>query len=122
MDIGMNLPGMVPGLDRAAIEAWCRGIDEGPWSSLALGERVNFPNPDLTANGPYGLCQKCHDLSGQILQDDVLARLISLPNVLITSHQAFLTHEALGNIAQTTLETISAFEVGAVPENVLVKL
>lgn len=48
MDIGMNLPGMVPGLDRDTIEAWCRGIDEGPWSSLALGERINFPNPDLT--------------------------------------------------------------------------
>ena len=63
-----------------------------------------------------------HDLSGEVLQDDVLARLISLPNVLITSHQAFLTHEALANIAQTTLETISAFERGAVPENVLVKL
>ncbi|HEV3271835.1 MAG TPA: 2-hydroxyacid dehydrogenase [Candidatus Methylacidiphilales bacterium] len=63
-----------------------------------------------------------HDLSGEVLQDDVLARLISLPNVLITSHQAFLTHEALANIAKTTLETISAFELGAVPENVLVRL
>ncbi len=63
-----------------------------------------------------------HDLSGQVLQDDVLARLISMPNVLITSHQAFLTHEALANIAQTTLETVSAFERGAVPENVRVKL
>jgi D-lactate dehydrogenase len=63
-----------------------------------------------------------HDLSGKVLQDDVLSRLISLPNVLITSHQAFLTHEALANIAATTLETASAFERGAVPENVLVKL
>ena len=63
-----------------------------------------------------------HDLSGEVLQDDVLARLISLPNVLITSHQAFLTHEALANIAKSTLESISAFERGAVPESVLVKL
>jgi D-lactate dehydrogenase len=63
-----------------------------------------------------------HDLSGQVLQDDVLSRLISMPNVLITSHQAFLTHEALANIAQTTLETISAFARGTVPANVLVKL
>jgi len=63
-----------------------------------------------------------HDLSGQILQDDVLARLISMPNVLITSHQAFLTHEALANIAQTTLNTVSAFERGEVPEAVRVKL
>ena len=62
-----------------------------------------------------------HDLSGQVLQDDVLARLISLPNVLITSHQAFLTHEALANIAHTTLETAAAFERGAIPESVLVK-
>lgn len=63
-----------------------------------------------------------HDLSGQVLQDDVLARLISMPNVLITSHQAFLTHEALANIAQTTLDTITAFERGNVPANVLVKV
>jgi D-lactate dehydrogenase len=63
-----------------------------------------------------------HDLSGEVLQDDVLARLISMPNVLITSHQAFLTADALANIAQTTLETISAFERGEVPANVLVKL
>jgi D-lactate dehydrogenase len=61
-----------------------------------------------------------HDLSGEILQDDVLARLISLPNVLITSHQAFLTHEALANIARTTLDTASAFEKGTVPKSVLV--
>lgn len=63
-----------------------------------------------------------HDLSGEVLQDDVLARLISLPNVLITSHQAFLTHEALADIARTTLETITAFECGSVPDKVLVKL
>jgi len=63
-----------------------------------------------------------HDLSGRVLQDDVLARLISMPNVLITSHQAFLTHEALANIAQTTLESISAFERSDVSEQVLVKV
>ncbi len=63
-----------------------------------------------------------HDLSGKILQDDVLARLISMPNVLITSHQAFLTREALANIAQVTLDNITAFEQqGAVAEKVLVK-
>lgn len=50
------------------------------------------------------------DLSESGLQDDILARLITFPNVLITSHQAFLTHEALGNIAETTLSNISAFE------------
>lgn len=49
------------------------------------------------------------DHSGRIIQDDILARLISMPNVLITSHQAFLTEEALGNIAQTTIDGIEAF-------------
>lgn len=52
------------------------------------------------------------DLSMQPLQDDVLARLLTFPNVLITSHQGFLTHEALSNIAETTLASISAFERG----------
>ncbi len=47
-----------------------------------------------------------HDLSDQVLQDDVLARLISFPNVLITSHQAFLTKEALSQIADTTINNI----------------
>lgn len=49
------------------------------------------------------------DFSSTIIQDDVLARLLSLPNVLITSHQAFLTNEALENIAETTLENITSF-------------
>jgi len=47
-----------------------------------------------------------HDFSGHIVDDDVLARLISMPNVIVTSHQAFLTNEALGNIADTTLSNI----------------
>lgn len=46
------------------------------------------------------------DFSGHILEDDVLARLISMPNVIVTSHQAFLTEEALSNIAQTTTQNI----------------
>lgn len=49
------------------------------------------------------------DYSGHIVQDDTLARLITLPNVLITSHQAFLTEEALSNIADTTVENILSF-------------
>ncbi|MCE9671696.1 2-hydroxyacid dehydrogenase [Myxococcus stipitatus] len=52
------------------------------------------------------------DLSGQVLQDDVLARLLTFPNVLVTSHQAFLTREALVSIARTTLESVRAFERG----------
>lgn len=48
MDIGLNLPIMAPGLDRARTIEWCRRIDEGPWSSLAAGERITYPNPELT--------------------------------------------------------------------------
>lgn len=52
------------------------------------------------------------DLSDQVLTDDVLARLLTFPNVLVTSHQAFFTREALTNIARTTLQNISDFESG----------
>jgi D-lactate dehydrogenase len=48
------------------------------------------------------------DLSGGVLHDDELARLLTFPNVLITSHQAFLTREALTEIACTTLANICA--------------
>ena len=48
------------------------------------------------------------DKSGHILDDDTLARLISMPNVIVTSHQAFLTEEALENIAETTVQNILA--------------
>lgn len=57
------------------------------------------------------------DLSGEVLQDDVLARLMTFPNVLITAHQGFLTREALANIASTTLGNVSAFEQGKPLEN-----
>lgn len=50
------------------------------------------------------------NLSSQIIQDDVFARLLTFPNVLITGHQAFLTQEALTAIAETTMENIAAFE------------
>ena len=50
------------------------------------------------------------DKSEQIIEDDTLIRLISFPNVLITSHQAFLTGEALKEIAQTVLQNIDDFE------------
>lgn len=49
------------------------------------------------------------DYSGHIVQDDTLARLTTMPNVLITSHQAFLTEEALNNIAETTINNITSF-------------
>lgn len=49
------------------------------------------------------------DFSGHIVDDDIIARLISMPNVLVTSHQAFLTKEALGNIADTTISNARQF-------------
>lgn len=49
------------------------------------------------------------DNSGHILEDDTLARLISMPNVIVTSHQAFLTEEALENIAETTAKNLAQF-------------
>ena len=50
------------------------------------------------------------DLSGQVLVDDELSRLLTFPNVLVTSHQAFLTHEALSEIARVTGENIQRFQ------------
>lgn len=52
------------------------------------------------------------DLSGRILQDDDLARLLTFPNVLITAHQAFLTHEALSEIARVTVTNLVAASKG----------
>lgn len=49
------------------------------------------------------------DFSNTIIQDDVLARLISMPNVIVTSHQAFLTNEALHNIAEITLNNLKEY-------------
>lgn len=59
------------------------------------------------------------DLSDRIVQDDVFARLISFPNVLVTGHQAFFTHEAFTTIAETTIRNIADFEAGRENENVL---
>jgi D-lactate dehydrogenase len=52
------------------------------------------------------------DLSGQVLQDDVFARLLTFPNVLITGHQAFFTREALAAIAETTLANLDDVAAG----------
>ena len=52
------------------------------------------------------------DFSGHVIQDDKLVRLIAMPNVLVTSHQAFLTNEALDNIASTTVDNLKRFFAG----------
>ena len=50
------------------------------------------------------------DHSSHVIQDDVFARLLTFPNVVVTAHQAFFTQEALRAISETTLDNISAFE------------
>lgn len=57
------------------------------------------------------------DLSETVIEDDIIARLLTFPNVLITAHQAFLTDTALSQIAKITLENIQAFEKGEKLEN-----
>ena len=57
------------------------------------------------------------DKSDRIIDDDVLARLLSFNYVIVTSHQAFFTREAVHNIAETTLQNIADFEAGLPLEN-----
>ena len=57
------------------------------------------------------------DLSGQVLQDDTFARLLTFPNVLVTAHQAFFTEEALMAIAETTLDNITTFATTGRPRH-----
>ena len=58
-----------------------------------------------------------NDLSENIIKDDVIMRLLSFPNVLVTSHQGFFTEEALSQIAQTTLDNIASFSKGEFLKN-----
>ena len=60
-----------------------------------------------------------HDFSGHIVDDDTLARLISMPNVIVSSHQAFLTREALENIADTTFSNILEYFTTGLSSNEL---
>ncbi|HEY3320602.1 MAG TPA: 2-hydroxyacid dehydrogenase [Planctomycetota bacterium] len=59
------------------------------------------------------------NLSGQVLRDDVFARLLTFPNVIITAHQGFFTRTAMENIARTTLQNIRDFEEGRAITNVI---
>jgi D-lactate dehydrogenase len=61
-----------------------------------------------------------NDLSESIVEDDLIARLISFPNVLITAHQGFFTNEALEQIASTTINNVLAFEAGTKNGNELI--
>ncbi len=59
------------------------------------------------------------DYSNKVIQDDVLARILNFPNVIVTGHQAFFTSEAMESIACQTIENIAAFESGKTPPGVL---
>ena len=61
------------------------------------------------------------DVSDYTLKDDCLARLLTFPNVIITSHQAFLTCEALENIARTTMKSLDQFHKGESLNNEVTK-
>ncbi len=61
------------------------------------------------------------DLSDRVVADDVLARLMMFPNVLVTGHQAFFTQEAVTTIAETTLQNLDDFAAGRLNDNVLTK-
>lgn len=75
-----------------------RGLKDGTIGSLGLD--VYEEETDLFFE----------DLSNRIIPDDVFARLLTFPNVLITGHQAFFTEEALAAIAETTIANVTAFE------------
>jgi len=62
-----------------------------------------------------------HDHSGKIIADDVLMRLMTFPNALVSGHQAFFTEESLAQIAETTLGNMEAFVQGTVCKNALTK-
>ncbi|MEW6237953.1 MAG: 2-hydroxyacid dehydrogenase [Candidatus Omnitrophota bacterium] len=57
------------------------------------------------------------DLSGKVIQDDVFARLLTFPNVIVTGHQAFFTENALRKIAETTMDNIVEFEKNGICAN-----
>ena len=62
------------------------------------------------------------DLSDKVIQDDIFARLMTFPNVIVTGHQAFFTQEALHNIARTTLQNVQEFDqTGACANRILIE-
>ncbi|MFC7704356.1 2-hydroxyacid dehydrogenase [Plastorhodobacter daqingensis] len=113
------LPLLRPGMmlintSRGAVvetQAVIRGLKEGVIGGLGLD--VYEEEADLFFE----------DLSDQVLHDDVFARLLTFPNVLITGHQAFFTREAMTNIAETTVENLIAFrQSGRAPHEISVEM
>lgn len=75
-------------------------------------EKVGSAGLDVYEEEAGVFLQDVSDAVGKVLTDDVLARLLTFNNVVITSHQAFLTHEALANIADATFANLGEFEGG----------
>jgi alkanesulfonate monooxygenase SsuD/methylene tetrahydromethanopterin reductase-like flavin-dependent oxidoreductase (luciferase family) len=71
MDVGVALPQMARGLDRAGLIAWCRGIDDGPFSSISAGERITFHNLDR-----FTLCSAAAALTERVR---VFVNVVVLP-------------------------------------------
>lgn len=97
----MRRGAMLINISRGAVidtRATIRGLKSGAIGSLGLDVYEEEDNLFFS------------DLSNTVIHDDVFARLLTFPNVLITGHQAFFTDEALSEIAKITLENISTFE------------
>ena len=60
------------------------------------------------------------DMSDEVIHDDLLSAIIAMPNVLVTSHQAFLTREALDAIAKTTIDNLKDYFLGKKSKNEIV--
>ncbi len=103
---GMKRGAMLINTSRGAVidtRAAIRGLKDGRIGSLGID--VYEEEADLFFE----------DLSNRIIPDDVFARLLTFPNVLVTGHQAFFTEEALGEIARTTIANITAFAEDGLP-------
>ena len=86
--------------------------------ALKIGDHLSYLGIDVyEEEGPLFFA----DLSTTIIQDDTFARLTTLPNVVITGHQGFLTREALTHIAETTLTNISDFQSGHANPEIVVR-
>jgi D-lactate dehydrogenase len=84
-------------------------IDTGALIKFLKSDHIGFAGLDVYEEEEGVFFE---NFAGHVIQDDQLVRLMTFPNVLLTSHQGFLTAEALQNIAETTLKNIAEFEDG----------
>ena len=103
-----------PGAAQSAAHCWSIRVVVGWWTPRRLIEALKSGQLGGLALDVYEQEADVffRDLSSTIITDDVLQRLISFPNVIVTGHQAFLTREAVTTICQTTLRSVTEFETG----------